>query len=426
MNSHPREETDALYCDQCGCRYRIGEKGIANHINDQAPDGIDHDSDDDHVPYGGDAGLREGIDGLGAESSVAKTSMPASDVCDSIRRLVEEQTIDSALYDRVVAIAGEMRRHASDSGQKKFLASSIEDQAGDFMVAVARQELSGTLKTLSDLNREFRRWLTRRNNPEGTELWSVISETLLKLEKSGTVQRAEGFRRFNNSNQTPWYLPVHEGKARDFSLRDQVKTRMPRLGAKGEDDRVLKPTEARASVMAVLETFASPVAMGELVAVIAECLPLMRVNESIDKPIGSDGDTTTFGDSLEADPVLQNYQMIIDEECEHATSHIWAEAAALCRRSQSKIIDGCRILCCYLLPKDMYGEKVTLSDFGPTSTVQQIVGDLRAVLTRWLPMGESKSCQQWLSRETTRAILAAIVNRCTENGLCKAFYESRQ
>jgi hypothetical protein len=40
-------------CSQCGMPYYIDASGVASHVDPEAPDGIDHEADADHVPYGG-------------------------------------------------------------------------------------------------------------------------------------------------------------------------------------------------------------------------------------------------------------------------------------------------------------------------------------------------------------------------------------
>lgn len=40
-----------LFCHQCGSEFGIDESGVANHLDPSSPTGIDHDADEDHVPY---------------------------------------------------------------------------------------------------------------------------------------------------------------------------------------------------------------------------------------------------------------------------------------------------------------------------------------------------------------------------------------
>ena len=45
------EETDEGVCSECGRRYFVTPEGTTHHVGD-GPDGIDHDADAGHVPYG--------------------------------------------------------------------------------------------------------------------------------------------------------------------------------------------------------------------------------------------------------------------------------------------------------------------------------------------------------------------------------------
>ena len=39
-------------CDECGKAYFVDDAQVSHHVSDESPDGIDHDADGDHVPYG--------------------------------------------------------------------------------------------------------------------------------------------------------------------------------------------------------------------------------------------------------------------------------------------------------------------------------------------------------------------------------------
>jgi DNA-directed RNA polymerase subunit RPC12/RpoP len=40
-----------IACDECGHRYFITDAGVAHHVEEEEPDGIDHMLDEDHAPY---------------------------------------------------------------------------------------------------------------------------------------------------------------------------------------------------------------------------------------------------------------------------------------------------------------------------------------------------------------------------------------
>ena len=42
----------ATVCAQCGKPFFLEGNGVSHHVSQDSPDGIDHDADADHVPYG--------------------------------------------------------------------------------------------------------------------------------------------------------------------------------------------------------------------------------------------------------------------------------------------------------------------------------------------------------------------------------------
>ena len=47
-------EPQSYVCHECGKSYSQDCHGVTTHDSDSFPDGIDHDADADHVPYGKD------------------------------------------------------------------------------------------------------------------------------------------------------------------------------------------------------------------------------------------------------------------------------------------------------------------------------------------------------------------------------------
>lgn len=47
----PSWDEPAHFCHECGQEFGIDEAGIANHLDPSSPTGIDHEADEDHVPY---------------------------------------------------------------------------------------------------------------------------------------------------------------------------------------------------------------------------------------------------------------------------------------------------------------------------------------------------------------------------------------
>lgn len=345
-------------------------------------------------------------------------------IADALLNLTEKRTVSPELFEVVKAIARTHRNRARHGDAPDAHDDAASELAGDFLVALAQKEISGLITTKACLRREFRRWLTRRDNPAKAELWGIVSHALLELEKQGVVERPPGFRTHHNRNETPWRLAGGTAEHPDWGKEPQIAAVMPRLVRKVVHDRVLKPAEARAAVKAILQTLGGEITMRDLVECIVQHVPLYQETTSMDAPTGNvdHDEPTTLHDHLEA-KVLDDYSLFARDESEQASKAIWEEASAI-RRGRKNPVEGVRVLCCYLLPKDVFGQDVTLADFGPTSTVQEVLADLRNILKRRLPESGRNRLEQSVFLSTVRGIIDQLVQFCSEIGYCMRLIEN--
>jgi len=341
---------------------------------------------------------------------------------DKIKQLIEEQTVDEEFFSYVEQIAKNMAVVLP-----AFVRDEPESMAVDFLVALSREEVGQQITTPSDLKREFRRWITRHLSPQESELWLIISEALLFMEKKGRVARPARNRAYHNDNSTTWFLSENEGKAANWSALDSISTKWPSIASKGEKDRILKPKEAQSCLLVILEAVGGEISMQHLVKELSKHLPLLDLSASLDAEKGhEDGSVQDLHDMIPSRDVLQADTMLMQEESEHITTEIWRQACVLEMGADS--ISGARILCCYYIPKYCAGEKVLLADFGPTSTVADVVKALGCIMKEWLPMVDPEqndaALEQWQCIEITRRVLAAIACLCSEKNYCRTFYNT--
>lgn len=348
------------------------------------------------------------------------------DIKRAVTNLVYKRSIDQKLFEITAKIAADMVSGMPIS--EKPDKTETESTALDFLLALASEDVSAYISDISDLRREFSRWITRRDSPAKSELWSIVSAALLSLEKAGKVFRPKAYRRFSNNNRTPWFLKGNEGKTPDWNAESILSKNMPRLRGKREKDKILSPEEACKMVTTVLKTMNGEISMSRIFELIKANVPLFSVSVSLDAGIQTEDSSLDMYERLESSAVLSDYSFLINEERDIAVSHIWKEASAVCRGTGSgSLIEGAKILCCYVLPKDAFGTKTTLDKFGPTSTVQDVAKDLRKILAKWMPAEKKPgkdTLENFIYMETVGAILSALTDLCSENNLCRSFYDS--
>lgn len=349
---------------------------------------------------------------------------------NDIRMLLEDRIITDDFYQLVCQTA---RKHLKDGSSRsgELNADELSDQAGelagDFIVALATHDISGLIRNRSDLVREFKRWITRRDSPERSELWDVISTTLRDLETQGTVERPAVYRPYFNSNNTLWSLTRYVGTVGKYLESATIKTAIPQIKAKRQHDRILKPDEACAAIMALLSLYEGEVTMSQIFDDLSKHLDMLQISTSLDAPIGesdsSENHEESFSAVIEDTQILDDYTFIVEEESARAATAIWKQADAIGKKGRP--LAGRQILCCYLIPKDCHGLNITLKNFGATSSVQDVVNKLRAIMAVHLPVIPTPSrLGDYLALQVTAKVIQDISQLCSENGFCAALYSS--
>jgi hypothetical protein len=330
--------------------------------------------------------------------------------------------LTDALFASIIQITHSVIKNAPDIGNdQKSIEDATQEWAGEFIVALMQEEISGTILTQSDLQREFRRWTTRKASPQLSELWRIVSAALLAMEKEGLVVRPVKSRQYSNSNSTTWALNQFENnKAKPLSEND-ISSAIPRLSSKSEHHRILKPLEARTIITNLLGMCQGEITMADLVSIISKQIPMLHITQQLDVPYESEQDSVSFYDHTPGGNILGDYLFIIEEEAQMASKHIWIEAAAL--RSRNGEISGHEVLCGYLLPKEALGQRVKLATFGPSSSVHDLAKSLYHILAQWIPnpSSERETLEIWLSQRITQEILEQLLLFCSEKGFCRIF-----
>jgi hypothetical protein len=295
----------------------------------------------------------------------------------------------------------------------------------EFLLHLAKQGAAlSTIGSWNDLKREYRRWVTRHRDPQGAELWQAVSAALLELARNGRAERSMSQRAFRNTNNTTWAETGKIGTTGRHLDAGTAASLLPKLSAKGARDRVLKPGEARTAVAGILAEVGGEISMGEIVWLLKPHVPMFRLG----KPPRTDeeGDSAPHDpfESMAAEQVMPDMEAGMDEEVSYRSARIWSEAGGISRGTKDPV-GGRHILCCYWIPTKVGREKTTLDQFGPTSTVMDVVSDLTAIMREYVPGAwePGQGSGDRLACERIRAgIVSKLASLCSENGHCRSFY----
>ena len=179
-------------------------------------------------------------------------------------------------------------------------------------------------------------------------------------------------------------------------------------------------------VTTVLKTMNGEISMSRIFELIKANVPLFSVSVSLDAGIQTEDSSLDMYERLESSAVLSDYSFLINEE-RIAVSHIWKKLQPFAVEQDPEALLKAQNPCSLRFTEDAFGTKTTLDKFGPTSTVQDVAKDLRKILINGcLPKKnqEKDTLENFIYMETVGAILSALTDLCSENNLCRSFYDS--
>ncbi len=345
---------------------------------------------------------------------------------ENLRLLADKREISESLWNMAVEVAVYHHRRAESQGCH--VAESAEDDAGDFLIHLADRSPAAlrAIHSRSALSREYGKWVVHERSPATKEVWEAVSRALLALEREETIVRAAEFRQFNNSNKTRWTLPENEGGNGRLLTDEEVQSVKPDLSTKSDKRRILNPTEAKKWLLGLLELAEGEVAMQDLFHEIKSSLSVFEVVSGEDLSPDDEQaaeDAPSWLDQFSTAQIAPDLEARIEEEIEFAVARVWEDAGEI-RRGDNPVIEGLRILCCYWLPKNVYGRKMTLQDFGPKSTVKDVAMDLSRMMARYVPFPkhvEPDESDQLACLRVASGVIEGISGLCSENGYCRRF-----
>ncbi len=345
----------------------------------------------------------------------------AMDLRKNLNALVSQAIVTESLWELIIEISAAHSSHVRNFGVHQ--SSSVEDLASEFLLHLSNRaplELKN-IETKNHLSREYKRWITLQDAPANKELWSVLSEALLSLEKERKIERAPEFRKFNNSNHTRWYVKGNHGKTAKLLSEDEVASIKPSIRAKKSGNKVLSPTEAKQWLLRLLQSASGEMLFKDIFDAVKPHLELLKLVPA-EVLARDDGDEHSAPgkvvDKLNPEQVTPYLELSIQEEIEFASENIWKRVGELTRE-----IGGHLVLCCYWIPKNVFNKKVKLDQFGPHSSVKNVVEDITAVMKKFMPLKESKcvnDADQIACLRIVNGIIERLSHNCSENGYCPA------
>lgn len=338
-----------------------------------------------------------------------------------------EGSLSLSLFEWVKEIATTASAGNAVQRRNRFLneGSEITDLAFDFLMDLRLGKVTGIILSRADLSREFRRWHVKKHEPQKKELWEILSENLRKLEDEGKVKRGAAFRGRSNSNACLWYLTGCEG-SRAIDLKpEQVSAFLPKKRKTGKKDRVLKPAEAESCLMGILNMARGEIRMGTLFELIRKNLCLFEVYDSLDQPVGEDGEAT-LGELLQREEEISTDELcMIQEQAAHAAKLIQDRTGPIIRKRGAREVSGHTVLCRYYLPKKLHQEQVKLQDLGPPSAVSEAVQDIDLIVeSLFKPMLKGVR-ERHICLEILKNTFEILWEFCSEIGCRIGFHSDR-
>ncbi len=191
----------------------------------------------------------------------------------------------------------------------------------------------------------------------------------------------------------------------------------PHFRKKTAADKLLSPTEAKQWLIGLLRSAGGGMAVQDIFAAIKPHIELFRTVSATDPQTADSGEEVKNEYSKDLPPALTPYlELRTEEEIEFASKSIWRRVGELTRK-----IAGHLVLCCYWIPKNVRGEKVKLDQFGPHSSVKDVVDDITVIMQEFVPLAESgddSDSDRLACLRVAGGIIEELSSKCSENGYC--------
>ncbi len=292
----------------------------------------------------------------------------------------------------------------------------------EFYFKLVTGNISGSIRSSSDMHREIERFLAESRSPERKKLWDKLSEALLSLEKKGAVSRNPKFKGYNNSNSTPWSLKGNEGKTADEAnyLEKQAEigifTPVKRSANSSRKPDIIPLSSAEKLISSILKILGGEVHMSRICELAKNHVVFLRT-ESLQQDLGNGSDDAqTIEDRIPSPESEDEMGIFIGDEVLARGEMAWKKILSVKRKG----IQGEKIFCLYLIPKDIQGKRIRQSQFGADATVSMVYKDILGILKEELCVerrttGRPESTR--LIESIQKKTISYLNSKCSEIGM---------
>lgn len=306
---------------------------------------------------------------------------------EQIARLVDDVINKSVVGDHLYELLCkqayvllEKRLLGASSGRLREEAHSLAIE----MILHIRNKRLSNLQCAAHLEREMRKYLTRRDSPAHHEVWKAISQGLLALESEGEAVR-HSTTGGANSQATEWCLKGNEGRP-PIPLEEFFKeaARLPVYHPSRKDGRLLSPSQTKELALRMLELANGPILMQTLHSeAMKHVVQTMAYAETLQSGAEDAGDQAPISRELADRMPVLGY--LLEEEAVERAGTLWKELAES---------GDDQVLCLYYLPKHLLGRPVTASDLGTPQRISEATQRIRKAFQKSLDLTPTLAEQQ--------------------------------
>jgi len=294
---------------------------------------------------------------------------------------------------------------------------SVRSDTADLIEYLMMNNVDESVKSENDMRRLYKKYKTMKSNPEGYEVWKKISAALLSLEEDNLAERREKDLKYTNSNLTEWRLKdcnCYELIQIHKFLENAIKE-LPFYHCKRHDS-ILTPIDAKDLTLRILRLADGYLQMKDIVLIAKRRVEISHTVSAIQKN-GDGEEYNIIDESLSVEDITRE-EVFAEESSEYRTKLIWDKIQSVSRGTVNKI-EGSRIFCLYLLPSTCGSSKVNLDDFGPSSTVGDIINkDIYPLLRKYLYFDNcgGDSTYTFIGEDIQKKIISKLNGFCSEKG----------